>query len=125
MDTTLNDGINNLGQDARAFRMDAGATAQALKDAGSQEVRHLMADVQDLLSRVAHVADPEIARLRTKVEAGMASAKHALADGSAQVQRQARQAAEAGDHYVRTQPWQAVGIAAAAGLLVGFLAGRR
>lgn len=125
MDTTLNDGINNLGKDARHFRADATATAQALKDAGSQEASHLMADIQDLLSRVAHVADPEIARLRMKVEAGMASAKTALADGTAQVQRQAREAAAAGDDYVRTQPWQAVGIAAAAGLLVGFLAGRR
>ncbi|MGO9935962.1 MAG: YqjD family protein [Steroidobacteraceae bacterium] len=30
-----------------------------------------------------------------------------------------------GDNHVRGQPWQAVGIAAAAGLLVGFLFARR
>jgi ElaB/YqjD/DUF883 family membrane-anchored ribosome-binding protein len=31
----------------------------------------------------------------------------------------------AGDEYVRDRPWQAVGVAAAAGLLVGLLVGRR
>jgi ElaB/YqjD/DUF883 family membrane-anchored ribosome-binding protein len=29
------------------------------------------------------------------------------------------------DDYVREQPWQAMGITAAAGLLIGFLLGRR
>jgi ElaB/YqjD/DUF883 family membrane-anchored ribosome-binding protein len=84
-----------------------------------------MADVQDLLSRIAHVADPEIARVRARVERGLASAKQTLADGTDRVQRHAKDAVAAGDNYVREQPWQAVGIAAAAGLLVGFLVARR
>ena len=101
------------------------------RDAGRGEARareasnNLMADVQDLLGRVAHVADPEIARLRTNVERRLMAAKKALMDGTDRVQRHARSAMSAGDSYVRDQPWQAVGIAAAAGLLVGFLAARR
>ena len=85
----------------------------------------LIADMQDLLGRVAHVADPEIARLRIKVGRALTSAKRVLADGTDQVQRHAKNAMTAGDDYVREQPWQAVGIAAAAGLLVGFLVARR
>jgi ElaB/YqjD/DUF883 family membrane-anchored ribosome-binding protein len=95
------------------------------QSAGGQEARNLMADVQDLLSRIAHVADPEIARVRARVERGLASAKQTLADGTDRVQRHAKDAVAAGDNYVREQPWQAVGIAAAAGLLVGFLVARR
>jgi ElaB/YqjD/DUF883 family membrane-anchored ribosome-binding protein len=56
--------------------------ALELKGTSSQEVRNLMADMQDLLDRVAHVADPEIARLRAKIERGLATAKKTLADGT-------------------------------------------
>jgi ElaB/YqjD/DUF883 family membrane-anchored ribosome-binding protein len=90
----------------------------------SAEVRNLTADVQDLLSRLAHVADPEITRLRAKVERALATAKRTLVDGTDRVQRQAKNAMTAGDLYVRDRPWQAVGVAAAAGLIVGFLVAR-
>jgi ElaB/YqjD/DUF883 family membrane-anchored ribosome-binding protein len=91
----------------------------------SAEIRNLTADVQDLLSRLAHVADPEITRLRAKVERALATAKRTLADGTDRVQRQAKNAMTVGDLYVRDRPWQAVGVAAAAGLVVGFLVARR
>jgi X-X-X-Leu-X-X-Gly heptad repeat protein len=90
-----------------------------------QELSNLIADVQDLLGRVGHLADPEIALLRTRVEHGIAATRQTLADGAAKVQSGARQALDSGDGYVRDQPWQAVGIAAAAGLVVGFLVARR
>ena len=85
----------------------------------TSEVGNLIADVQDLLGRLAHVADPEIARVRAKVEQALATAKRALADGTDRVQRQAKNAISVGDLYVRDNPWQAVSIAAAAGLVVG------
>lgn len=90
-----------------------------------QEVDNLIADVQDLLGRVGHLADPEVALLRARVEQGIAITKQTLTDGSARVQRNARHALSAGDSYVRDQPWQAVGIAAVAGLVLGFVVARR
>ena len=93
--------------------------------ARQQEVSDLIADVQELLGRVGHLADPEITLLRTKVEQGIAAARQTLTDGSDRVQRSARRALSAGDGYVHDQPWQAVGIAAAAGLIVGYLVARR
>ena len=91
----------------------------------NREVRTLLADVQDLVGRVAHVADPEIARLRVRIESGLATTRKALADGTEQVQRQAKAAVANSDRYVHEQPWQSVGIAAVVGLLVGFLVARR
>ncbi len=125
MESILNDNGQAIRGDANMLKSDAGDAVQRLRDAGGQEMSSLIADVQDLLSRVAHVADPEIARLRIKVGRALTSAKKVLADGTDQAQRHAKDAMTAGDSYVREQPWQAVGIAAAAGLLVGFLAARR
>jgi ElaB/YqjD/DUF883 family membrane-anchored ribosome-binding protein len=63
--------------------------------------------------------------VRAKVEAAVATTKKAISEGAEQVQRQAKEALDAGDRYVRDQPWEAIGIAAVAGLAIGFLVGRR
>lgn len=78
------------------------ASRQARAEVG-QDVHKLIADVENLV----------------------AETKRALADRAGRAQRQAKEALEAGDRYVREQPWQTVGIAAATGLLIGFLIGRR
>lgn len=108
-----------------AVAIDAGGAAHKGRGGGAQEVHNLMADVQDLLVQMAHVADPEIARLRARVAETLTAAKRAVTDGTERVQRQTRDAMTAGDGYVRNQPWQAVGFAAAAGIVMGFLLGRR
>jgi ElaB/YqjD/DUF883 family membrane-anchored ribosome-binding protein len=125
MEMTYKDDGRGVRSDVRPFNNDAGDAAQKLRDARGQEVRNLLADVQDLVGRVAHVADPEIARLRARIEGGIATTRKALADGTDQVQRQAKAAIATSDRYVHEQQWQSVGIAAFAGLLVGFLVGRR
>ena len=125
MESTAGDNGRAIRGDVKTLKSDTGAAAQRLRAAGGQEVNDLLADVQDLLGRVAHVADPEIARLRLKVEGAIATAKKAIGDGADQVQRQAQEAMNASDRYVREQPWQAIGIAALAGLAVGFLVSRR
>jgi len=124
MESTSDDSGPTTGTDAKVGKTPAGVAARK-RHGSSEEVRNLTADVQDLLSRLAHVADPEIARLRAKVERALATAKRALADGTDRVQRQARNAMTVGDLYVRDKPWRAVGIAAAAGIVVGFLVARR
>ena len=125
METTINENGQAIGADARFRKIDAGDAASGSRGGASEEVHNLMADMQDLLGRISHVADPEIIRLRAKVERALATAKRTLADGADRVQRHAKDAMTAGDSYVRDQPWQAVGIAAAAGLVVGFIVARR
>src|SRR5271155_4341915 len=125
MESTFNDNAQAIRADTKV-RNKSGASDAALELHGpSQEVPNLTADVQNLLGRLAHVADPEIAQLRARVERGLATAKKTLAAGTDRVQRHAKDVAAAGDSYVRDRPCQAVGIAAAAGLVVGFLVARR
>ncbi|HEY4975491.1 MAG TPA: DUF883 family protein [Steroidobacteraceae bacterium] len=89
------------------------------------EIRNLIADVEDLIARIANLKDEDVARLRTKVTRAVSAAKEGLAGGADAVRGQAQQAMSGTDDYVRESPWVAVGIAAAVGAVVGILVARR
>lgn len=89
------------------------------------EWHKLVADVEDLVKKVANVDDAEISRIRSKVEHTLAEAKSAAGAGIAAVRGRAEDATEATDEYVHENPWAAIGIAAAVGVIIGFVAGRR
>ena len=125
METAANDLDRELRHDGKTVKGAARDAARQARVAANQEVHKLIADVEDLVRRVGDAADPELARLRAKVESTVATTKRAISDGTEQVQRQAKDAFEASDRYVRDQPWEAIGIAALAGLAIGLLVGRR
>lgn len=130
MEATLNDKGATLRPDERTAAHSGSRNGS--QDAGhsqhaghSQDNGSLLADIHELLERVKHVADPEVSRLRARVEDGVRSARLALIGRTEQITRQARDTVKAGDTYVRDRPWQSVGVAALAGLFIGFLVGRR
>ncbi len=89
------------------------------------EWRNLVTDVEDLIKKVANVDDQEIAEIRAKVEETLAKAKTAAREGVANVRGFTRDATAATDEYVHESPWTAIGLAAAVGVLIGFIAARR
>jgi len=125
MESTVGDSARVVAEEARGLRDAARAAAHRARALGNAEVEKLIGEVDELITRLADTADPGIARLRARVADTLRSTRRAVADGAAQVQRQARQAFDAGDTYVREQPWEAVGVAAFAGLVVGLLLFRR
>ena len=94
-------------------------------EAGRDEWKRLVADVEDLVKKVANVDDDEIAEIRSKVESTLAEAKSSAGAGVALVRGHDEDASEATDEYVRENTWAAIGIAAAGGIIIGFVAGRR
>ena len=108
------------GTGRRGRRADANG-----ESARSDEWRNLVADVEDLVKKVANVDDAEIAQIRAKVEDTLAKAKTTAGEGVAAVRARAGEATEATDEYVRENPWAVIGIAAAIGIVIGFVAGRR
>ncbi len=60
-----------------------------------------------------------------RIGARMQNARQSLTQAQTAVSDGARQAAEFTDEYVRMNPWKSLGIAAAAGLLIGILMTRR
>jgi ElaB/YqjD/DUF883 family membrane-anchored ribosome-binding protein len=95
------------------------------ESASGGEWRRLVADVEDLVKKVANVDDAEIAEIRGKVVDTLAKAKSAAGEGAAAVRARAGEASEATDVYVHENPWAAIGVAAAIGIVIGFVAGRR
>jgi ElaB/YqjD/DUF883 family membrane-anchored ribosome-binding protein len=91
----------------------------------STEWKNLVADVEDLIKKVAHVDDAEIAEIRARVSDTIAKAKSSAGIGITAVRERAEEVSDATDEYVHENPWAAIGIAAAVGVIVGILAGRR
>ena len=96
-----------------------------VKTVASAEIKNLIADVEDLVARIADLKDADVARVRNKVLRAVDTAKVSLAESADTLRRQAQRAAATADDYVHDSPWQAVGIAALVGALVGILAARR
>jgi ElaB/YqjD/DUF883 family membrane-anchored ribosome-binding protein len=120
METAANDLDREHAHGGRHYASTASAR-QAVKD----EVRRLVGDVEELVRCLGDAADPEIARLRSKVQAAISGVQQAIASRAERVQQRAEDTLAAGDSYVREQPWQAVGLAALIGVAVGFLVSRR
>src|SRR6202048_2755304 len=96
-----------------------------IKAAASTEIKNLIADVEDLMARIADLKDADVVRVRTKVQRAVDATKQSLADGADAIRQHAQSVASTADDYVRDSPWQAVGIAALVGAVVGILATRR
>jgi len=100
---------------------DAGARAdEALRRKASQ-LQKFFDDVEELLERVAGMNEPDVARLRTKVESSIERAKESVRSGAQVAIDNTRKAAVATDQYVHRNPWIAIGATATAGLLLGAL----
>jgi ElaB/YqjD/DUF883 family membrane-anchored ribosome-binding protein len=77
------------------------------------------------LSGAAEQAGQMVKEVGNKVNNTLQSYKSTLTDYQTQMTERARQAAGMTDEYVRMNPWKSLGVAAAAGLLVGILLSRR
>jgi ElaB/YqjD/DUF883 family membrane-anchored ribosome-binding protein len=99
--------------------------AGIFKSQASGEIKNLIADIEDLIAHIADIKDADVARLRAKVETAVAAAKQGLSQGRESLARQAKQVASTTDDYVRGSPWQALGVAALLGAVIGVLASRR
>jgi len=109
----------------RRVRDDLGEGFENVKSAASGEIKNLIADVEELMARISDLKDADVVRVRGKVQRAVEATKQSLADGAVSLRRRAQAAASTADDYVRDSPWQAVGIAALVGALVGILAARR
>ncbi len=109
----------------RRLDNDVGESAGNIKSAASAEIKSLIADVEDLVARIADLKDADVVRVRNKVLRAVDSAKESLVGSADTVRRQAQRVATTADDYVHDSPWQAVGIAALVGAVVGILATRR
>ena len=95
------------------------------KDKLVANLKTLISDSEELLRASAGQAGEKISAARERIQASLATAKVKLGEAERAAVEQAKKAARATDEYVQDNPWQAVSIAAVAGLVLGVLISRR
>jgi ElaB/YqjD/DUF883 family membrane-anchored ribosome-binding protein len=85
----------------------------------------VVADAEALLNATANQGGDKLAAVRAKVEESLSVAKTRMLDAQEALLVKTRAAAKATDVYVHENPWNAIGVAAGFGLVLGFLIGRR
>ena len=104
---------------------DLAESATETKEQLVANLRRAVSDAEDLLAATAGQTDTKITELRARARENLQLAREKLADADAALRARARQAAEYTDDYVHDNPWSSIGAAAALGLLIGVLLGRR
>ncbi|HLX23534.1 MAG TPA: DUF883 family protein [Usitatibacter sp.] len=90
-----------------------------------RDIQNVVADTQELLKTMENEGGAQFDAARERARSTIASARQTLGELQKNVQDSARMAIDTTDGYVRSNPWQAVGISAAVGAVVGFLISRR
>lgn len=129
MSTTPNADMSGLETSARTQpNVDKEAHKRNLRDAQnamSAEFQALVSDTESLLKQTSEVAGAQVQELRARINSNLSRAKDLLKETEHTLEVQGRVAVEKTEEYVQHHPWQAVGIAAGVGFLLGLLAGRR
>lgn len=100
--------------------VDEGTKEQLVAD-----FKRVVTDAEALLKATAKHGGEEMDEVRARAEESLRVAKTRLADEGAALLLRTKDAAKATDAYIHDNPWQAIGVAAGIGLVVGLLTGRR
>ena len=95
-----------------------GARDQLLAD-----LKTVIQDAEAWLRHGSSLTGEELTKARAKFEGAISGAKEGLAN--LEVVEKSKAAARATDTYVKDNPWKAVGIGAAVGVVLGLLINRR
>jgi ElaB/YqjD/DUF883 family membrane-anchored ribosome-binding protein len=125
MATTFDPYGEELGASGQRIKEDTSHAASRITNVAGEEVKNLIADVEDLLARIADLNDADIASVRNKVASTVGAAKETLSQGADTLKRGAQRAFGGADDYVHDSPWVAIGLAAVVGAVAGILVARR
>ncbi|CAJ0726830.1 DUF883 domain-containing protein [Ralstonia mannitolilytica] len=89
------------------------------------DVKTVLSDAEALLKQAASTSGEKAAELRERGMGLLRQAKEKAQDLQDAVVTKSKAAARATDDYVHDHPWQAVGVAAGVGLLIGLLLNRK
>ncbi len=105
--------------------MDSMEHAEATRDRLASELRSLVADAEEMLKAASRSGNEQLSAVRERLERGVSTARNELTAFQEAALERARMTARETDEYVHEHPWNAVGIAAGVGLLLGVLLARR
>ncbi|MGH8144392.1 MAG: DUF883 family protein [Steroidobacteraceae bacterium] len=119
MNATASDAADNLSGASREAAADFRKRSGQTREFASRELRAFLADVEELVKKVANISDADVARVRMKVANALNDVRRTASSTADNLRERARAAADVTDAYVRGSPWTAIGLAAAVGVLLG------
>ena len=90
-----------------------------------EDMQVVVRDAEALLKATAAQTGEKVQEVRARTEESVRQAKARLADLEDEALKRARALAGEAEEYMRDNPWQATGIAAGIGLVLGLLISRR
>lgn len=90
-----------------------------------EDLRLVVADAEDLLRATANQAGEGATAARARIQDSLHAVKGRLGAAEEVMIERAREAATDADRYVHDNPWQAIGVSACVGAIVGMLIARR
>jgi ElaB/YqjD/DUF883 family membrane-anchored ribosome-binding protein len=100
-------------------------TQSGARDQLMNDLKSVVQDAQAWLSHSGQLTGDELKAARAKLEQTLSTAKDDLIRLEETVIARSKEAARATDEYVQENPWKAVGVGAAVGVLVGLLLARK
>jgi ElaB/YqjD/DUF883 family membrane-anchored ribosome-binding protein len=92
-----------------------------MKRKTTADAGQLVEDAEELLAATAHIAEAKVLAARERLSAALESGREMLDD----LKDKTIAGAKATDETIRENPYQSIGVAFGAGILLGLLLGRR
>ena len=90
-----------------------------------RDLKNIAGDSEAIVKAAAGDAREAVAGVQTRTEESLRQVRANVADLQKDVAARARAAAQTTSTYVHDKPWQSIGLAAGAGLIIGLLINRR
>lgn len=97
----------------------------AATDRIMRNVKGMAGGAEELLRATAHFSGEGLAAARAKMAEQLDELREVMGDAGDVTLEATKRAAQHTDQYVHKNPWQAIGIAMAVGVALGWLSGRR
>jgi ElaB/YqjD/DUF883 family membrane-anchored ribosome-binding protein len=91
----------------------------------AHDFQDVVTDAQELLETMGSEGGAKILDMKKRVQASIDAARKQLGELQVSVTEGAKAAATTTDQYVHENPWSAIGVGAAVGVLVGYVLARR
>ena len=114
-----------MSRQSKSKRIESESAISLNKQKLVEDLRIVIADAEEILRVTADQAGEKIVELRGQISERLEDAKERLIEVENELIGRTRAAAQATEVYVQENPWQAMGIAAGIGLLIGIFSCRR
>jgi ElaB/YqjD/DUF883 family membrane-anchored ribosome-binding protein len=101
MNATASDAADNIANASREAAADLRKRGAETRGFAAGELRAFLADVEELLKKVANVADVDVARVRSRVAGALGDVRRTAGDAAENLRDRARVAVDVTDDYVR------------------------